>query len=93
MHLKTKVVAAKATKQGIECSFEGASLPAANTYDRVLVAVGALVVLGAVILRQIDFGGGPPPTYRSTWNVGLSSLMVLGAAFWFNHLLSKDDLD
>ena len=40
MHLKTKVVAAKATKPGIECTFEGASIPAANTYDRVLVAVG-----------------------------------------------------
>ncbi|MGN6113757.1 MAG: dihydrolipoyl dehydrogenase [Luteimonas sp.] len=40
VHLKTKVVAAKAAKQGIECAFEGASLPASNTYDRVLVAVG-----------------------------------------------------
>ena len=40
VHLKTKVVAAKATKQGIECTFEGASMPAANTWDRVLVAVG-----------------------------------------------------
>ncbi len=40
VHLKTKVVAAKATKQGIECTFEGASMPAANTFDRVLVAVG-----------------------------------------------------
>ena len=40
VHLKTKVVAAKATKPGIECTFEGASMPAANTYDRVLVAVG-----------------------------------------------------
>jgi dihydrolipoamide dehydrogenase len=40
VHLKTKVVAAKATKPGIECTFEGASMPAANTWDRVLVAVG-----------------------------------------------------
>ncbi len=40
VHLKTKVVAAKAAKAGIECTFEGASVPAANTYDRVLVAVG-----------------------------------------------------
>jgi dihydrolipoamide dehydrogenase len=40
VHLKTKVVAAKATKPGIECTFEGASIPAASTYDRVLVAVG-----------------------------------------------------
>jgi dihydrolipoamide dehydrogenase len=40
VHLKTKVVAAKATKPGIECTFEGASIPAANTFDRVLVAVG-----------------------------------------------------
>jgi dihydrolipoamide dehydrogenase len=40
VHLKTKVVAAKATKPGIECTFEGESIPAAKTYDRVLVAVG-----------------------------------------------------
>ncbi len=40
MHLKTKVVAAKAQKGGISCSFDGASIPAANIFDRVLVAVG-----------------------------------------------------
>jgi dihydrolipoamide dehydrogenase len=40
VHLKTKVVAAKATKPGIECTFEGASIPASSSYDRVLVAVG-----------------------------------------------------
>ncbi len=40
VHLKTKVVAAKAAKAGIECTFEGASVPDATTYDRVLVAVG-----------------------------------------------------
>jgi dihydrolipoamide dehydrogenase len=40
VHLKTKVVAAKAAKTGIECTFEGASIPAETTYDRVLVAVG-----------------------------------------------------
>jgi dihydrolipoamide dehydrogenase len=40
VHLKTKVVAAKATKPGIECTFEGESIPAAKAYDRVLVAVG-----------------------------------------------------
>jgi len=40
IHLKTKVTEAKATKQGIVCGFEGASLPANDTYDRVLVAVG-----------------------------------------------------
>jgi dihydrolipoamide dehydrogenase len=40
VHLKTKVVEAKAAKAGIVCSFEGASIPAKDTYDRVLVAVG-----------------------------------------------------
>ena len=40
VHLKTKVVEAKATDAGIVCSFEGASVPANDTYDRVLVAVG-----------------------------------------------------
>ena len=40
VHLKTKVVEAKATQAGIVCSFEGASVPANDTYDRVLVAVG-----------------------------------------------------
>lgn len=40
VHLKTKVVEAKAQKNGIACSFEGDSLPDAKIYDRVLVAVG-----------------------------------------------------
>ena len=40
IHLKTKVVEAKATEAGIVCGFEGASIPASDTYDRVLVAVG-----------------------------------------------------
>ncbi len=40
IHLKTKVVEAKAGKAGIVCSFDGASIPANDTYDRVLVAVG-----------------------------------------------------
>ena len=40
IHLKTKVVEAKATDAGIVCGFEGASIPASDTYDRVLVAVG-----------------------------------------------------
>ena len=40
IHLKTKVTEAKATKAGIVCGFDGASIPANNTYDRVLVAVG-----------------------------------------------------
>ena len=42
VHLKTKVVAAKAQKSGIGCSFDGASIPAANVFDRVLVAVGRI---------------------------------------------------
>ena len=40
VHLKTKVVEAKAQKNGIACSFEGASIPATTLFDRVLVAVG-----------------------------------------------------
>ncbi|MGH8032440.1 MAG: dihydrolipoyl dehydrogenase [Luteimonas sp.] len=40
IHLKTKVVDAKAEKKGIACTFEGASIPATTTFDRVLVAVG-----------------------------------------------------
>ncbi|TXH67344.1 MAG: dihydrolipoyl dehydrogenase [Lysobacteraceae bacterium] len=40
IHLKTKVVDAKSTKKGVVCRFEGASAPANDTYDRVLVAVG-----------------------------------------------------
>ncbi len=40
VHLKTKVVEAKAGKAGIACSFEGASIPETTTFDRVLVAVG-----------------------------------------------------
>ena len=40
VHLKTKVVEAKAQKNGIACTFEGESIPDAKLYDRVLVAVG-----------------------------------------------------
>jgi dihydrolipoamide dehydrogenase len=40
IHLKTKVTEAKATRAGIVCGFDGASIPANDTYDRVLVAVG-----------------------------------------------------
>ena len=40
VHLKTKVVEAKAQKNGIACTFEGASEPDTKRYDRVLVAVG-----------------------------------------------------
>jgi dihydrolipoamide dehydrogenase len=40
IHLKTKVVAAKATKKGIEITFEGESIPETTVYDRVLVSVG-----------------------------------------------------
>ena len=40
IHLKTKVVQAKAQKDGIHCTYEGASIPATTTFDRVLVAVG-----------------------------------------------------
>jgi dihydrolipoamide dehydrogenase len=39
-HLKTKVVEAKATKKGIEVSYEGESIPATSVFDRVLVSVG-----------------------------------------------------
>jgi dihydrolipoamide dehydrogenase len=40
VHLKTKVVEARAQKAGIECTFEGASIPETTRFDRVLVAVG-----------------------------------------------------
>ncbi|HET7560767.1 MAG TPA: dihydrolipoyl dehydrogenase [Rhodanobacteraceae bacterium] len=40
VHLKTKVTAAKAHKNGIACEFEGDSIPERKTYERVLVAVG-----------------------------------------------------
>jgi dihydrolipoamide dehydrogenase len=40
IHLKTKVVEAKATKKGIEVSYEGENIPATSVFDRVLVAVG-----------------------------------------------------
>jgi dihydrolipoamide dehydrogenase len=40
VHLETKVVEAKAQKNGIACSFDGKSIPDGKLYDRVLVAVG-----------------------------------------------------
>jgi dihydrolipoamide dehydrogenase len=40
VHLKTKVVDAKAQQDGIACTFEGESMPKATVFDRVLVAVG-----------------------------------------------------
>jgi len=40
VHLKTKVVEAKATKRGIEVSYEGESIPQTTVFDRVLVSVG-----------------------------------------------------
>jgi dihydrolipoyl dehydrogenase len=40
IHLKTKVVEAKAGKKGIDVSFEGDSIPETKTFDRVLVSVG-----------------------------------------------------
>ncbi|TKS54925.1 dihydrolipoyl dehydrogenase [Luteimonas yindakuii] len=40
VHLKTKVVEAKAGEQAIEVTFDGENMPDANAFDRVLVAVG-----------------------------------------------------
>ncbi|MHC1480822.1 dihydrolipoyl dehydrogenase [Frateuria aurantia] len=40
IHLKTRVVEAKAGKAGIEVVFDGDSMPQDTVYDRVLVAVG-----------------------------------------------------
>jgi dihydrolipoamide dehydrogenase len=40
VHLKTKVTAARAQKNGITCEFEGDSIPQEKTFDRVLVSVG-----------------------------------------------------
>ena len=40
IHLKTKVIEAKATKKGIEVTYEGDSVPETTLFDRVLVSVG-----------------------------------------------------
>ncbi|HET6632567.1 MAG TPA: dihydrolipoyl dehydrogenase [Rhodanobacteraceae bacterium] len=40
IHLKTKVVEARAQKNGIKVKFEGKSIPETSIFDRVLVAVG-----------------------------------------------------
>jgi len=40
IHLKTKVASAKAAKQGIEVTFEGADAPKPQVYDRALCSVG-----------------------------------------------------
>ena len=40
VHLKTRVVEAKTQKDGVACSFDGASIPQRTVFDRVLVAVG-----------------------------------------------------
>ena len=40
VHLKTKVVEAKAGKKGIDVAFEGDNIPDGKLYDRVLVSVG-----------------------------------------------------
>ncbi|MDQ3039650.1 MAG: FAD-dependent oxidoreductase, partial [Pseudomonadota bacterium] len=40
VHLNTKVLEAKAQKNGIACTFEGESVPEEKIFDRVLVAVG-----------------------------------------------------
>jgi dihydrolipoamide dehydrogenase len=40
IHLKTKVVSAKASKKGIEVGYEGDSIPETTLFDRVLVSVG-----------------------------------------------------
>src|SRR3546814_11549503 len=36
VHLKTKVVSAKATKKGLEVGYEGDSIPETTLFDRVL---------------------------------------------------------
>ena len=40
IHLKVKVARVEATKEGLKATFEGDKAPEAQTYDRVLVAVG-----------------------------------------------------
>jgi dihydrolipoamide dehydrogenase len=40
IHLKTKVTKLEAKKEGLVASFEGGKVPAPQTYDRVLMAVG-----------------------------------------------------
>ena len=52
IHLKTKVVEAKASKKGIEVSYEGDSVPETTLFDRVLVSVGRSPSGGKVGCRQ-----------------------------------------
>jgi dihydrolipoamide dehydrogenase len=48
VHLKTKVVDAKADKKGIEVRYEGDSIPETTLFDRVLVSVGRSPNGGAI---------------------------------------------
>ncbi len=45
----------------------------------------------AVFLRHTNFGGGPPPTGRSTWNVAVSYLVIFGSTVWLGYLMKNDD--
>ena len=62
IHLKTKVVDAKAQKNGITCNFEGESIPDGKLYDRVLVSVCLLYTSHPV---RVAAAGHPWPAFRS----------------------------
>ena len=56
IHLKTKVVEAKAQKNGIACTFEGESIPDGKLYDRVLVSVGRKLDAGKAGVEVTERG-------------------------------------
>jgi dihydrolipoamide dehydrogenase len=82
VHLKTKVVEAKAQKNGIACSFEGASMPATTLFDRVLVAVGR------------SANGGKLAADKAGVNVGERGLIAVDAQMRTNvpHIFAIGDL-
>jgi dihydrolipoamide dehydrogenase len=82
VHLKTKVVEAKAQKNGIACGFEGASMPATTLFDRVLVAVGR------------SANGGKLAADKAGVNVGERGLIAVDAQMRTNvpHIFAIGDL-
>ncbi len=82
VHLKTKVVQAKAQKNGIACTFEGDSVPDGKLFDRVLVAVGR------------SANGGKLDADKAGVNVGERGLIPVDAQMRTNvpHIFAIGDL-
>ncbi len=82
VHLKTKVVEAKAQKNGIACTFEGESIPDGKLFDRVLVAVGR------------SANGGKLDAEKAGVRVGERGLIPVDAQMRTNvpHILAIGDL-